>query len=149
MRALAAGAMLIALAGVAIIAVPSTLAVGNRASVLCNGVEQWKIKTLADEDAGDVNLDPSAIKHLSVKTLRKFKKPAGAGEGRIPPVETTVYEVKAALIKARWVWDPSPSTPDKKRGDRDIHLVIAAWPWNHAGLPRLRGSRWAVLGSNH
>ena len=78
-----------------------------------------------------MNLDPSAIKKISVKTLRQIKKPAASGDARIPPVETTVYEVKAALIKGRWVWDPTPSTPDKKRGDRDIHLVIAA-PTDHA-----------------
>lgn len=87
--------------------------------------------TLADDDADAVKLEPSAIKHVSVKTLRVNKKPQGAGPERIPPVETTVYEVKAALVKARWVWDPTPSTPDKKRGDRDIHLVIAA-PSDHS-----------------
>jgi len=46
-------------------------------------------------------------------------------------VETTVYELRAALIKARWVWDRSPSKPLKEKGDRDIHLAIAA-PSNHA-----------------
>jgi hypothetical protein len=46
-------------------------------------------------------------------------------------VETTVYEVKAALIKARWVWDSRPGTPTRKRGDRDIHLVIAV-PTDHS-----------------
>jgi hypothetical protein len=133
MRALAAG-VVIALVTLVAAITPATPASGvdatrtpaGKAEILCNGVERWKVKTLADDDAGDVKLDPSAIKHYSVRTLRRFKKPAGSGQARIPPVETTVYEVKAALIKARWVWDPRPSIPDKKRGDRDIHLVIAA-----------------------
>ncbi len=97
-----------------------------------HGKERWEIKTLSDPQAGSVKLDPSQIKHISVKTLRTKQKPAGAStEQRISPVETTVYEVEAALIKARWVWDPRPGTPTKKKGDRDIHLVIAA-PSDHA-----------------
>jgi hypothetical protein len=130
----AATAMPRALLALAAVIVPAALAFGvssgrtdaGTVSVLCKGVERWDIKTLSDVNADQVKLDPSAIKHVSVKTLRLKKKPADAAPGRIPPVETTVYEVKAALIKARWVWDPRPGTLDKKRGDRDIHLVIAA-----------------------
>jgi hypothetical protein len=83
-----------------------------RTAVVCNGKERWEIKTLSDPQAGTVKLDPSQIKHISVKTLRTKQKPAGAStEQRIGPVETTVYEVEAALIKARWVWDRRPGTP--------------------------------------
>jgi hypothetical protein len=100
--------------------------------VVCNGQERWEIKTLSDPAAGQVKLDPNEIKKVSVKSLRLKKKPPGSSEKeRIAPVETTVYEVNAALVEARWIWDPSPGTALKKKGDRDIHLVIAA-PSDHS-----------------
>jgi hypothetical protein len=42
-----------------------------------------------------------------------------------------VYEVEAAPIEARWIWDERESKPVNERGDRDIHLVIAA-PSDHS-----------------
>ncbi len=122
-----------ALAGASLtLGVNSGQPAGARTAVVCNGKERWEIKTLSDPQVGAVKLDPSQIKHISVKTLRTKQKPAGAStEQRISPVETTVYELEAALIKARWVWDPRSGTPTKKKGDRDIHLVIAA-PSDHA-----------------
>jgi len=57
-----------------------------RGSVVCNGQERWKIKTLSDPQAGEVKLDPSQIRHISVKTLRLKQKPAHASvEHRIAP----------------------------------------------------------------
>jgi hypothetical protein len=81
------------------------------------------VKTLADPAADKVELAPSKIKHISVRTLRNKQKPAhppGPPGTWISPVETTVYEVKAQLVEARWIWNPST-----KEGDRDIHLVVA------------------------
>ena len=122
-----------ALAGASLtLGVNSGQPAGARTAVVCNGKERWEVKTLSDPQASAVKLDPTKIKRISIKTLRTKQKPAGAStEQRISPVETTVYEVEAALIKARWVWDPRPGTPTKKKGDRDIHLVIAA-PSDHA-----------------
>jgi hypothetical protein len=107
---------------------PATAASG----VVCNGKERWDIKTLSDPAAGKVNLDPAKINKVSVQSLRLKKRPPGFPEAtRSAPVETTVYEVKAALVEARWIWDPRPGTPTKNKGDRDIHLVIAA-PSDHS-----------------
>jgi hypothetical protein len=51
--------------------------------------ERWDVKTLSDPAAGEVKLDPSDIKKISVKTLRLKKKPAnppGKPGARISPV---------------------------------------------------------------
>jgi hypothetical protein len=83
-------------------------------SAVCNGQERWKIKTLADPQAGAVKLDPSQIKQISVKTLRKKQKPSGAStEQRITPVETTVYEVRGgrARVCIRELGLPRASDP--------------------------------------
>jgi hypothetical protein len=97
----------------------------------CVGQQRWPIKTLADPEWSKVNLKPAKIVEIPVKQLRLMEKPKGAStKTRIRPVEVTVYEVKAALIEARWIWDRTESVPAKK-GDRDIHLVIAD-PVNHA-----------------
>jgi hypothetical protein len=95
------------------------------ANVICNGQQRWTIKTLSDPAAGQVKLAPEKIERISVTELRKMRKPPNAPPGRIAPTETTVYEVTAELVEARWVWDPRPGTDDNDRGDRDIHLVIA------------------------
>ncbi len=90
--------------------------------VICNGKERWDVKTLSDPAAGTVELAPDQIRHIKVSTLRR-KQPATAVGNETPrtsPVETTVYEVEAALIEARWEWNKST-----EKGDRDIHLVIA------------------------
>lgn len=78
-----------------------------------------------------------------MKTLRLKQKPAHAsGDQRIAPVETTVYEVQAALIKARWVWDRSPGKPLKDKGDRDIHhLPHQGRRSDRAGASEGRGAR--------
>jgi hypothetical protein len=120
------------LGGAVVFAVAFPVGTGHGASVVCNGKERWDIKTLSDPAAGQVNLDPTKIKKVSVKSLRLKTRPPGfSEEDRVAPVETTVYEVKAALVEARWIWDPRPGTPVKKKGDRDIHLVIAA-PSDHS-----------------
>jgi hypothetical protein len=126
------GALFVAVAVAALAALaaasarPATTAPNG---VVCNGQERWPVKTLSDLDVDQVRLDPSQIKQTTVKALRQKKKPPGSGEpdrNRIGPVETTVYEVKAALVEARWIWNTRESVALKKKGDRDIHLVIAA-----------------------
>jgi hypothetical protein len=88
----------------------------------CTGEYRWDIKTLSDPDAAKVNLQPV---NAGVADFWDEKKPAGFKSSmRNAPLETTVYRVKAKLKEARWVNEPS--SPSKKGGDLDIHLVIEA-----------------------
>jgi hypothetical protein len=94
----------------------------SAASAVCTGVYRWKIKTLSDAQAGQVDLQPV---DAGVADFWVDKKPPGFKSSlRNPPLETTVYRVKANLREARWVNEPS--TAMKKGGDLDIHLVIEA-----------------------
>src|SRR5438105_170484 len=83
-------------------------------SVVCNGKERWPVKTMSDRDAAKVDFDPAKIRRIAVKDLRLTNKPLGAdapNDERIAPVETTIYELKATLIEARWIWNRNRSTP--------------------------------------
>ena len=76
------------------------------------GIERWAVKTLADPDAGRVNMTPVAT---TVTALRHIPRPA---ESAIPedgrnPIEEHVYRVHALLLRY------------KRESDEDIHLVIA------------------------
>lgn len=94
----------------------------SAASAECTGEYRWDIKTLSDDDADQVDLQPV---NAGVADFWDKKKPAGfKSSTRNAPLETTVYRVKAKLKEARWV-NEAPS-PSKKGGDLDIHLVIAA-----------------------
>jgi hypothetical protein len=100
---------------------------GTSALRPCDGSERWDIKTLADIDVGQVQ---STVKHKFVQQLWAMNRPSHfSTKIRNPGAETTVYEVKASLIEARWVNDPrrrnAKTGKIKKGGDLDIHLVIA------------------------
>jgi len=94
----------------------------SAAAAECTGVYRWDIKTLSDSQASQVDLHPV---DAGVADFWKDKRPPGFKSSlRNPPLETTVYRVKADLRDARWVNEPSTAT--KKGGDLDIHLVIEA-----------------------
>jgi hypothetical protein len=88
----------------------------------CTGEYRWDIKTLSDDQANEVDL--KAV-NAGVADFWEDKKPPGFKSSiRNPPLEKTVYRVKANLREARWVNDAPTAT--KKGGDLDIHLVIEA-----------------------
>lgn len=88
----------------------------------CTGEYRWDIKTLSDGQADQIKLQPV---DAGVADFWEDKKPPGFKSSvRNPPLETTVYRVKANLRKARWVNEAPTAT--KKGGDLDIHLVIEA-----------------------
>ncbi len=92
------------------------------AATECSGEYRWDIKTLSDDDADEVNLQPV---NAGVADFWDTKKPLGFKSSvRTPGLEMTTYRVKANLKEARWVNEPPTAT--KKGGDLDIHLVIAA-----------------------
>jgi hypothetical protein len=94
----------------------------SAAAADCTGDYRWDIKTLSDDQASEVNLQPV---NAGVADFSEDKKPVGFKSTiRNPPLETTVYRVKANLRKARWVNEAPTAT--KKGGDLDIHLVIEA-----------------------
>jgi hypothetical protein len=64
----------------------------------CTGEYRWDIKTLSDDQANEVDLH--AV-NAGVADFSKDKKPAGFKSSiRNPPLETTIYRVKANLRKA-------------------------------------------------
>jgi hypothetical protein len=93
----------------------------------CDGSERWAIKTLADRDAREIK---AKVKKRTVRQLLGRRRPPGFTEKiRNPGVETTVFEVEASVIEARWVNQPRSrdrrTGKIRKGGDLDIHLVIA------------------------
>jgi hypothetical protein len=91
-------------------------------SAECTGEYRWDIKTLSDDYADQVNLQPV---NAGVADFWDEKKPAAfKSKFRTPGLEMTTYRVKANLVEARWVNEAPTAT--KKGGDLDIHLVIAA-----------------------
>lgn len=119
-RAVVALAAVTGLLTFAVVHAPHTAQ--SAATAECTGEYRWDIKTLSDEQAGDVNL--KAV-NAGVADFWEDKKPSGFKSSmRNPPLETTVYRVKANLREARWVNEAPTAT--KKGGDLDIHLVIAA-----------------------
>jgi hypothetical protein len=115
-------ALAILVASLTFAAVRSPHSAQSAASAECTGEYRWDIKTLSDDDAGKVDLQPV---NAGVADFWDKQKPAGFKSSmRNTPLETTVYRVNANLREARWVNEP-PS-PSKKGGDLDIHLVIEA-----------------------
>jgi hypothetical protein len=105
-----AAALVIAVAGLAAVAVSAVAAQPSRSGATC-GVERWAVKTLSDPAASTINFHAKAT---SVDALRaKVVQATDSSTPRTPPVETTVYRVHATLLEAR------------READHDIHLVIA------------------------
>jgi hypothetical protein len=75
------------------------------------GIERWPEKTLQDRRASLVNFTP---KPTSVDLLRRKRVRRDRHGFRNPPVETTVYRVRARLIGVLG------------EEDGDVHLVIAS-----------------------
>jgi hypothetical protein len=78
----------------------------------CVGKERWTVKTGTDGDADEVDLNqqptPATIGVLTHKS-EPTHKPTKA---RVPPVETTVFQVSATLVEYAL------------ESDRDYHLVL-------------------------
>jgi uncharacterized repeat protein (TIGR01451 family) len=75
------------------------------------GVERWAVKTLTDRRARLVKFTP---RRTTVRALRRLRAPAAVAiRPRIRGVETTTYQVRAALVEM------------KLEDDSDVHLVIA------------------------
>jgi hypothetical protein len=114
------GATLFALITLAAVKAPH--GAQSAAPLECTGEYRWDIKTLADDDWDKVDLKPV---NGGVADFWDTKKPPGFKSSiRNPGLETTTYRVKARLREARWVNEKS--TPSRKGGDQDIHLVIEA-----------------------
>jgi hypothetical protein len=76
------------------------------------GLERWRVKTLSDDDASQVN---SAPVDATVEELRQLPAPATKPPtARAADAERTTYRVKGQLIG----W--------KLEDDRDFHLVLAS-----------------------
>lgn len=76
------------------------------------GLERWRVKTLSDDDAGQVNPTPVAA---TVEVLRAIPAPATKPPAsRVAAPERTTYRVKGRIVG----W--------KLEDDRDLHLVLAS-----------------------
>jgi len=75
------------------------------------GTERWSVKTLSDDDAGDVDFDP---RNHSVRFLRNRVRPTRLPDTRIPGIEFQTFRVRARLIGFK-----------KETNDNDFHVVIA------------------------
>src|SRR3954451_11003367 len=67
-------------------------------STLACGIERWPEKTLQDRRAALIDFTP---KPITVQTLRSKRVRRDSEGFRRPPVETTVYRVRARLIGVR------------------------------------------------
>jgi hypothetical protein len=75
------------------------------------GVQRWSVKTGTDSDARSVNL--SRVIPTTIEYLDSLRPPASLpNRSRIRPVETTVFQVSASLIRF------------KQEPDSDYHLVL-------------------------
>ncbi len=74
------------------------------------GVERWDVKTLSDPGVGQVQRAPKAA---SVAGLAHLRVPhVGPDSPRMPPIETTVFRVRAYLVAT------------KHEPDGDLHAVL-------------------------
>jgi hypothetical protein len=74
------------------------------------GVERWDVKTLSDAGVGQVQRAPRAA---TVAGLAHLRVPSvGPDSPRMPPIETTVYRVRAYLVAT------------KHESDGDFHAVL-------------------------
>jgi hypothetical protein len=75
------------------------------------GTERWSVKTLADRDRSQVDFNPV---ETTVAELVSMGRPAYLpNDGRIEPVETRTFRVRALLVGF------------KSEADQDFHVVIA------------------------
>jgi hypothetical protein len=76
----------------------------------CGGAHRWNVKTLQDQDAGNVNFN---YKNTSVESLTKLKRPAKIGNNTVrQKIEFNTYTVKATVQDYF------------KEADGDIHIVL-------------------------
>ena len=76
------------------------------------GVERWPVKTGTDPDASKVDL--SKVTDTTIAQLTALQAPSNPPQnGRVAPVETTVYRVHATLLAY------------KMEGDSDYHLELS------------------------
>ncbi len=80
----------------------------GEAKIPC-GVYRWRIKTLSDEEAGAIRLQPI---DSGVRELTSFSKPAGFDRRRRNANEFYVYQVTALLVAVH------------TRLDQDMHLLL-------------------------
>jgi hypothetical protein len=72
------------------------LATAQSAAALTCGLERWSVKTGTDRDASGIHLNTTTP--ATVDELVAIPAPVSPPEdGRVPPVETTVYVVDAQL----------------------------------------------------
>jgi hypothetical protein len=77
------------------------------------GQERWPVKTLADADAGGVNLTPVPSTVAALAGLPKpLNLPSDLQQHRIAPIELTTYKVRALAVLF------------KPEEDMDTHMVI-------------------------
>jgi hypothetical protein len=81
------------------------------------GRERWAVKTGTDYDAGRVKLTDTNATTISYLTSRPYPGSLPS-DGRVAPVETTVWQVDATLVEY------------KLEHDSDYHVVIS----NNSGL---------------
>src|SRR6266540_6190122 len=114
-RVLAIGLLVVSVAGFGMRAVASPAHMPPAAVLrawACAGKERWKIKTLIDDQAGDVNKTATTktVEELRANTTRPEKVSSKAM--RIHPVEFRRYRVHATIDAAF------------REGDGDLHVVI-------------------------
>ena len=91
-------------------------AAGARGSVSCGtatcGIARWPVKTLTDDDAGEVDLTPVTG---SIAAMRQFHAPHPRPQSnRVGIPERTTYKVRGVLLG--WVHED----------DKDFHLIIGS-----------------------
>ncbi len=95
------------------VAAPPLPALGPMCGGHC-GTERWLVKTLSDPDRDCVSLKPV---DATVEALAALEPPARRpSQGRVRPVECTVYRVEALLA----AWD----TVMRLENDGDDHVVL-------------------------
>jgi hypothetical protein len=77
------------------------------------GTERWAVKTLTDADHAKV--DYSAKEQTVAELVSQARPLHLPSDGRVEPVETRTYRVRANLVGFKWERD----------GDQDFHIVIA------------------------
>ncbi len=80
------------------------------------------MKTLTDEDAATVNLNPDTAK--TVADLWAVAAPTTSSEDtRLNATEKQAFKFRARLVGYKKEFDPS--SPKANKGDQDFHIVIA------------------------
>src|SRR6266481_6802994 len=80
------------------------------------GTERWNVKTLQDPAGLQIMSTAQPVRRPTIRAFGQLTRPTALQlhNGRVPPIETTIYEIDAVLVG--WMMETN---------DSDYHLLLS------------------------